>query len=126
MKKHTMKNNKDKMGFTSYTEAPPEIEKEMTRAKRIKDFLPSQGKLVTKIVTEKEREQTMKTWKRYRIKDHERGHRPPLSKKLQEPTVRLDTSIILPRSVFNWVKKSNNKAAFIRDIMIKSYEKAAR
>lgn len=121
-----MKTNKDKTGFTGYTEAPPEIAKEMARAKRIKDFLPSPGKLTTKTVTQKEREETLKTWKRYRIKDHERGHRPPLSKKLQEPTVRLDTSIILPQSVFNWVKKSNNKAAFIRDIMIKSYEKAER
>jgi hypothetical protein len=121
-----MKSNKDKMGFTGYTEAPLEIEKEMARAKHIKDFLPSPGKLTVKTVTEKEREQTLKTWKRYRIKDHERGHKAPLSKTLHEPTVRLDTSIILPRRVFNWVKKSNNKAAFIRDIMIKSYEKAAR
>jgi hypothetical protein len=120
-----MKNDKIKIGFNGYTDAPPEIEKEMARAKRIKDFLPSPGKLVAKTVTEKEREQTSKAWKRYRIKDHERGHRPPLSKKLREPTVRLDTSIILPQSVFNWVKRSNNKAAFIRDIMIKSYEKAA-
>jgi hypothetical protein len=121
-----MKNNKEKMGFKGYTEAPPEIEKEMSRAKRIKDFLPTPGKLTAKTVTLKERDETLKTWKRYRIKDHERGHRPPLSKTLQEPTVRLDTSIVLPQSVFNWVKKSNNKAAFIRDIMIKSYEKAAR
>jgi hypothetical protein len=121
-----MKNNKDKTGFTGYTEAPPDIEKEMARAKQIKDFLPSSGKLTAKIVSEKEKEQTAKAWKRYRIKDHERGHRAPLSKTLQEPTVRLDTSIILPQSVFNWVKKSNNKAAFIRDIMIKSYEKAGR
>jgi hypothetical protein len=117
-----MKNNKIKIGFNGYTDAPPEIEKEMARAKRIKDFLP----LPVRTVTEKEREQTSRAWKRYRIKDHERGHRPPLSKKLREPTVRLDTSIILPQSVFNWVKRSNNKAAFIRDIMIKSYEKAAR
>lgn len=121
-----MKTNKDKTGFTGYTEAPPEIAKEMARAKRIKDFLPSPGKLTEKTVTQKERKETLKTWKRCRIKDHERGHRAPLSKTLKEPTVRLDTSIILQQSVFNWVKKSNNKAAFIRDIMIKSYEKAER
>jgi hypothetical protein len=121
-----MTSNKNKIGFTGYTDAPPEIEKEMARAKRIKDFLSSPEKLTAKIVTEKEHEQTGRAWKRYRIKDHERGHKAPLSKSLKEPTVRLDTSIILPQSVFNWVKKSNNKAAFIRDIMIKSYEKTVR
>jgi hypothetical protein len=121
-----MKSNKDKIGFSEYTDAPPEIEKEMARAKRVKDFLPSPGKLTAKRVTEKEREQTTRAWKRYRIKDHERGHRTPLSKTLQEPTVRLDTSIILPQSVYNWIKRSSNKAAFIREIMIRTYEKSTR
>lgn len=121
-----MKSSKNKPGFTGYTDAPPEIGKEMERATRVKDFLPPPGKLEEKTVTGKERKETLKAWKRYRIKDHERGHRPPLSKTLHEPTVRLDTSIILPQRVYNWVKRSSNKAAFIREIMIKSYEKTVR
>jgi hypothetical protein len=120
-----MKINKSKIGFTGYTDAPVEVDKEMESAKQIKDFLPLPGKLVAKTVTKKEREQTAKAWKRYRIKDHERGHRTPLSKSLKETTARLDTSIILPQSVFNWVKEKGNVAAFIREIMIKSYEKTA-
>jgi hypothetical protein len=40
---------------------------------------------------------------RYRIKESERGHRTSLSKTLNEPTKRLDTSIILPRRVYDWI-----------------------
>jgi hypothetical protein len=112
--------------FRGYTDPPPEIEKAMKNAVRVKDFLPLPGKLVPKTVMEKERKQTLKAWKRYHIKDHERGHRTPLSKVLDEPTVRLDTTIILPRSVYNWVKAKPNKAAFIRETMIKSYKITVR
>lgn len=115
-----------KIGFTGYTDAPPEIEKEMEDAVPIKDFLPPSGKLVLNSISEKERKLTMKAWKRYRIKDSERGHRTPLSKALKEPTARLDTSVILPRRVYNWLKTKPNKAAFIREVMIKSYETAER
>jgi hypothetical protein len=68
---------------------------------------------------------TAQAWKRYRIKDSERGHRTSLSKTFKEPTARLDTSIILPQRVYNWLGTKPNKAAFIREIMIKSYEKTA-
>jgi hypothetical protein len=121
-----MKTSKDKIGFTGYTDEPPEIGKEMERARRVKDFLPPPGKLMPKAVTEKERKGTLKAWERYRIKDHERGHRRPLAETLKEPTTRLDTSIILPLRVYNWIGTKRNKAAFIREVMIKSYERAGR
>jgi len=111
-----------KISFTGYTDAPPKIEKEMIGAVLVKDFLPSPGELQPKAVTEKERQGTLKAWKRYRIKDHERGHRKQLAETLKEPTTRLDTSIILPTQVYNWIGMKRNKAAFIREIMIKSYK----
>ena len=114
------------IGFAGYTDAPADIEKAMEGARRVKDFLPSPGKLIPKTITEKERKRTLKAWKRYHIKDSERGHRTPLSKALKEPTARLDTSVILPRRVYNWLKTKPNKAAFIREVMIKSYETAER
>jgi hypothetical protein len=116
----------EKIRFTGYTDAPPEIEKAMQESVLVKDFLPPPGKLTPKAVTEKERKGALKAWKRYRIKDHERGHRKSLSETLKEPTKRLDTSVILPRRVYNWLGTKRNKAAFIRGIMIRSYEKAAR
>ena len=116
----------EKIRFTGYTDAPPEIEKAMQESVLVKDFLPPPGKLTPKAVTEKERKGVLKAWKRYRIKNHERGHRRPLAETLKEPTTRLDTSIILPRRVYNWLGTKRNKAAFIREIMIRSYEKAAR
>jgi hypothetical protein len=118
--------NRTRAGFRGYTDAPPEIEKAMKSAVRVRDFLPVPGKLVHKTVTEKERKRTARAWKRYRIKDHERGHRTPLSKVLDEPTARLDTSIMLPKSVYNWVRAKPNRAAFVRETLIKSYEKTAR
>ena len=113
-------------GFRGYTDAPPEIAKAMESAVRVKDFLPVPEKLVHKTVTEKERKRTAKAWTRYLIKEHERGHRTPLSKVLDEPTLRLDTSIILPKSVYNWVRAKPNRAAFVRETLMKSYEKTAR
>ena len=121
----TDRKNAASTDFMGYTDAPPEIEKAMESAVPVKDFLPPPGQLVPKVVSEKERRKTAKTWKRYIIKAHERGHRIPLSKLLHEPTKRLDTSIILPRSVYKWVKEKPNKAAFIRETMIRSYEKSA-
>lgn len=125
--KSTMKISKnkktEKIGFTGYTDAPANIEKSMDGAVLVKDFLPTPQKLIAKAVTDKEHQGTLKAWKRYRIKDHERGHRKPLADTLKEPTMRLDTSITLPRRVYNWLGTKQNKAAFIRDIMIKSYEK---
>lgn len=113
-----MKNN-----FIRYTDAPKHIEIEMERAVRVDDFLNSPEKLKLKIVSEKERVRTEKTWKRYLIKDHERGHRKPISEVLNEPTQRFDTSIILPVSVYHWLKKKPNKAAFIRETVIQAYSK---
>jgi len=60
-------------------------------------------------ISEKERKLTMKAWKRYRIKNHERGHRKPLAETLKEPTARLDTSIILPRRVYNWIERNKTR-----------------
>jgi len=110
---------KDK--FTGYTEAPARIAKEMERAVRVKDFLPAPEKLELKTVSEKERSRTNRAWQRYRIKDHERGHRKPLTEALKEPTRRLDTSVILPESVYRWLKEKPNKAAFIRDTVMQAY-----
>jgi hypothetical protein len=110
-------------GYRGYTDAPPEIEKAMKSAVRVRDFLPVPGKLVPRTATKKERKQTAKAWERYRIKDHERGHRTPLSKVLDEPTARLDTSIMLPKSVYNWVRAKPNRAAFVRETLMKSYGK---
>jgi hypothetical protein len=122
-----MNRNKTKdIGFVGYTDAPEDVDKSMDTARRAKDFLPSPEKLKLKTVTEKERKRTLKAWKRYRIKDNERGHRAPLSKMLKEPTKRLDTSIILPRRVYDWIGAKQNKAAFIREIMIKNYKKSTR
>jgi len=87
----------------------------MEDAVLVKDFLPPPEKLVLNSISEKERKLTMKAWKRYRIKNHERGHRKPLAETLKEPTARLDTSIILPRRVYNWIGTKQNKAAFIRE-----------
>jgi hypothetical protein len=125
-----MKTNRDRVrtgpGFTGYADAPPEIAKEMERSIPIRDFLPAPEKLVSRTVTGKERKRTAKAWKRYLIKEHERGHRTPLSKVLDEPTMRLDTSIILPKSVYNWVRAKPNRAAFVRETLMKSYGKTAR
>ena len=111
--------------FLEYTNAPKDIEDAMDSAKRVKDFLPAPDKLVLNVVSIKERKQTTKAWDRYIIKEHERGHRTPLSKTLKEPTARLDTSLILPRSVYDWIKTKPNKAAFIRELMVKSYKSTA-
>jgi len=120
--KISMNNKSNKIGFIEYTDAPAEIEKAMDNAVRVKDFLPKPENLVLKHISEKERKGTQKAWERYRIKDNERGHRKPLTETLKEPTKRLDTSIILPRRVYDWIGTKKNKAAFIREIMIKSYE----
>ena len=122
-----MKTNKTPAtsGFLAYTDAPPDIERVLDNAKRVKDFLPSPEKLKPKTVTAKERKRTAKAWQRYQIKAHERGHRKPLSAILKEPTRRLDTSILLPENVYNWVKGKPNKAAFIRDTLIKQFKKTA-
>jgi hypothetical protein len=112
--------------FIGYSDAPEDINKAIETAQRVKDFLPSPEKLKFKTVSEKERKLTQKAWKRYRIKESERGHRASLSKTLNEPTKRLDTSIILPRRVYDWIGTKRNKAAFIREVMIKNYEKSIR
>jgi hypothetical protein len=122
----TKKNKPEDVDFIGYSDAPEDIDMAMDTARRVKDILPRPEKLKLKIVSEKERKQTQKAWKRYRIKDSERGHRPALSKTLKEPTKRLDTSIILPRRVYDWIGTKRNKAAFIREIMIKNYEKSTR
>jgi hypothetical protein len=117
---------KTKNNFTGYTEAPPRIAKEMMRAVKVKDFLPAPEKLKLKAVSEKERSRTNREWQRYRIKDQERGHRKPLAEILKEPTHRLDTSVILPESVYLWMKEKKNKAAFIREAMISRYANDSR
>jgi hypothetical protein len=122
----TKKNKSEDIGFVGYSDAPEDIDKAMDAARRVKDILPSPEKLQLKNVPEKERKLTLKAWKRYHIKDSERGHRASLSKTLNEPTKRLDTSIILPRRVYEWIGTKRNKAAFIREIMIKNYEKSTR
>jgi len=115
--------NKHRRDLVTYTDAPADIEREMDAAHQVADFLPRPGELSIRSVGKEEKRLTRAAWKRYRIKDNERGHRPPLSRALKEPTARLDTSIILPRRVYNWIRTKKNKAAFIRSIMIKSYEK---
>ena len=120
----TKKSNSN--NFTGYTEAPPYIAKEMERAVKVKDFLPAPEKLKLKSVSEKEHSRTKREWQRYRIKDQERGHRKPLTEILKEPTRRLDTSVILPESVYLWMKEKKNKAAFIREAMIHRYEHDSR
>ena len=112
---------KTKNSFTGYTEAPPGIAKEMTRSVKVKDFLPPPEKLKLKKVSEKERKLTDRAWQRYRIKDHERGHRKALAEVLKEPTQRFDTSVLLPESVYKWVKEKPNKAAFIRETVMRAY-----
>lgn len=122
-----MKTDKNKVPsepvFLGYTDAPLEIEKEMERAKPVKDAFPRPEELVFKTETKRERKQTLKAWKRYVIKANERGHRRKLSDTLHEPTERLDTTIILPRRVSTWLRTKKNRAAFIRHIIVKSYEK---
>jgi hypothetical protein len=122
----TKKNKIENMDFIGYSDAPEDIETALNTARRAKDILPPPEKLKLKIVSDKELKQTQKAWNRYRIKDSERGHRAALSKTLKEPTKRLDTSIILPRRVYDWIGTKRNKAAFIREIMIKNYEKSTR
>lgn len=122
----TIKNKAENIGFAGYSDAPEDIDKALDAARRVKDVLPSPETLQLKNVSEKERKLTLKAWKRYRIKDGERGHRASLSKTLNEPTKRLDTSIILPRRVYEWIGTKRNRAAFIREIMIKNYEKSTR
>jgi hypothetical protein len=112
--------------FIGYTDAPPETEKEMERAKPIKDTFPRPEDLVFKTETEKERKQTRKAWKRYVIKAHERGHRKKLSETLHESTERLDTTILLPKRVSAWLRTKKNRAAFIRHIIVNSYEKQGK
>jgi hypothetical protein len=125
-----MKTDKNKLPaepvFIGYTDAPREIEKEMERAKPVKDTFPRPEELVFKTETERERKQTLKAWNRYVIKDHERGHRRKLSETLHEPTERLDTTILLPRRVSAWLRTKKNRAAFIRHIIVNSYEKQGK
>lgn len=112
---------KKKNNFTGYTDAPPGIAKAMARSVKVKDFLPAPDKLKLKTVPEKERKLTNREWQRYRIKDHERGHRKALAEILKEPTQRFDTSVLLPESVYKWVKEKPNKAAFIRETVMRAY-----
>lgn len=112
---------KTKSNFKGYTDAPPRIEKAIERAVKVKDFLPAPEKLKLKTASEKESQRTARAWERYRIKDHERGHRKQLAETLKEPTRRLDTSVLLPESVYQWVKDKPNKAAFIRETMMQAY-----
>jgi hypothetical protein len=111
-----------KGNFTGYTEAPARIAKEMERAVKIKDILPAPEKLKLKKVSEKERSRTDRAWQRYRIKDHERGHRKALAVTLKEPTRRLDTTVMLPESVYQWLKEMPNKAGFIRETVMQAYD----
>jgi len=110
-----------KGNFIRYTDAPPQIEEEMERAVRVDNLFSDQEEFKLKTVSKKEHTRTERAWKRYQIKDHERGHRKSISEKLNEPTKRLDTSIILPESVYQWLKKKSNKAAFIRKTIIEAY-----
>jgi len=118
------KNKKsERMVFTGYTDAPPEIEKRNGRRCTRQGFPATSRKTCAESISEKERKLPMKAWKRYRIKNHGARHRKPLAETLKEPTARLDTSIILPRRVYNWIGTKQNKAAFIREMMIKSYKR---
>jgi hypothetical protein len=52
----------------------------------------------------------------------ERGHRKPLSETLKEPTRRLDTTVMLSESVYQWLTEMPNKAGFIRETVMQAYD----
>jgi hypothetical protein len=66
-----------------------------------------------------------RAWKRYRIKDHERGHRTPLSQKFKIKTRRFNTCTTLPENVYSWIKTKRNRADYLRVLLLREYRKTA-
>jgi hypothetical protein len=112
-----------KLGARGYTDAPKDIEEAMKNGPLVAGLIPEGTTFTLKRPEPGESRKMQRAWKRYRIKDHERGHRTPLSKKYKTPTRRFNTCTTLPENVYSWIKTKRNRADYFRDLLLKEYRK---
>jgi hypothetical protein len=112
-----------KLGARGYTDAPRDVDEAMKNGPLITNLIPEGATITLKRPGPAESLKMKKAWKRYRIKDHERGHRTPLSKKYKLPTRRFNTCTTLPENVYSWIKTKKNRADYLRDLLLKEYRK---
>jgi hypothetical protein len=125
----THKNGKDhepfKLGARGYSDPPKNIEEAMKDGPVIQSVIPEDTTFELKRPSPVEGRKMHRAWQRYRIKDHERGHRAPLSKTLKISTRRFNTCTTLPENVYAWVKRKRNRADYLRNLLMKEYWKAS-
>ena len=112
-----------KFGARGYTDAPKDVEEVMKSGPLVGDLVPEGTIFELKQPGPAENRKMQRVWKRYRIKDHERGHRTPLSKKFKIPTRRFNTCTTLPENVYSWIKTKRNRADYLRALLLKEYRK---
>jgi hypothetical protein len=112
-----------KLGARGYTDAPKDIEEAMKSGPLVGDLIPEGATFTLKRPGPAETRKMKRAWKRYQIKDHERGHRTPLSEKFKTQTRRFNTCTTLPENVYSWIKTKRNRADYLRDLLLKEYRK---
>lgn len=112
-----------KLGARGYADAPRAIEEAIKSGPLVTNLIPEDATCTLKQPGPVEDRKMRKAWKRYHIKDHERGHRTPLSKKFKLPTRRFNTCTTLPENVYSWIKTKRNRADYLRDLLLKEYRK---
>jgi hypothetical protein len=112
-----------RLGARGYTDPSKDIEAAMKNGPVIHDLIPEDATFKIKKPGTAEKNGMRKAWKRYQIKDSERGHRTPLSKKLKTPTRRFNTCTTLPENVYSWIKGKKNRAHYLRDLLMREYRK---
>jgi hypothetical protein len=113
-----------KFGARGYTDAPKDLEEGMKNGPLVANLIPEDATFSLKRPDPAESRKMQRAWKRYRIKDHERGHRAPLSKKFNIATRRFNTCATLPENVYSWIKTKRNRADYVRDLLLREYRKA--
>jgi hypothetical protein len=113
------------IGARGYTDAPPDIQGAMKNGPVVNDLIPQNTAFTLKQPGHAETRKMQRAWQRYRIKDHERGHRPPLSEKLKTTTRRFNTCTTLPQNVYSWIKGKTNRADYLRNLLMKEYQKTS-
>jgi hypothetical protein len=113
-----------RLGVRGYADAPKDIEEAMKSGPLVAGLIPEGATFALKRPGPVESRKMRRAWKRYHIKDHERGHRTPLSKKYKIPTRRFNTCTTLPENVYSWIKTKRNRADYVRDLLLKEYRKA--
>ena len=112
-----------KLGLRGYVDAPATIEKAMKKGPLVENLFPDGTTFELKQSAPVEKNKMLREWQRYRIKDHERGHRKPLSLKLKTPTRRFNTCTTLPENVYVWIKTKKNRAGYLRSLLLKEFRK---